>query len=107
VYSIGRLIENHKAFTKRTNVGFVQVSSRNELNVRVWERGCGETLACGTGTCAAVAVANKLGKVGDEVTVHLLGGDLQVEVGKTLLLSGSAERVFKGTLFKEAHEFDV
>ena len=105
VYSIGPIIENHKVFPKRTNVGFVQVSSRNELNVRVWERGCGETLACGTGTCAAVAVANKLGKVGDKVTVHLLGGDLQIEVGKTLLMSGAAEKVFKGTLFKEAIEF--
>jgi diaminopimelate epimerase len=107
VYSIGPLIENHKAFPKRTNVGFVQVSSRSELNVRVWERGCGETLACGTGTCAAVAVANKLGKIGDKVTVHLLGGDLQIEIGKTLLMSGAAEKVFKGTLFKEAHEFDI
>jgi diaminopimelate epimerase len=95
---IGPIIENNEAFPKRTNVGFVQVLNKNELKVRVWERGCGETLACGTGTCAAVAVANKLGKVKDKVTVHVLGGDLQVEVGKTLFLSGAAEKVFEGRL---------
>jgi diaminopimelate epimerase len=101
VEQVGSKIENHKAFPKRTNVGFVQVLNRNELKVRIWERGCGETLACGTGTCAAVAAANKLGKVGNKVTVHVLGGDLQVEVGKSLFLSGAAEKVFEGTLFKE------
>ena len=98
---VGPMVENHEAFPKRTNVGFVQVLSKNELKVRVWERGCGETLACGTGTCAAVAAANKLCKVGNKVTVHVLGGDLQVEVGKSLFLSGAAEKVFQGTLFGE------
>jgi diaminopimelate epimerase len=102
VCQVGPLIENQKVFPKRTNVGFVHVASKNELYVRVWERGCGETLACGTGTCAAVAVANKLGKVGNKVIVHVLGGDLQVEIGETLFLSGIAEKVFEGTLFKEA-----
>ena len=101
VEQIGPKIENHNAFPKRTNVGFVQVLNPNELKVRVWERGCGETLACGTGTCAAAAAANKLGKVGNKVTVHVLGGDLQVEVAKSLFLSGAAEKVFEGTLFKE------
>ena len=96
---IGPMIESHEEFPKRTNVGFVQVISRNELKVRVWERGCGETLACGTGTCAAVAAANKLGKVGNNVTVHVLGGELRVEVAKTLFLSGAAEKVFEGRLF--------
>ena len=99
---VGPMVENHTAFPKRTNVGFVQVLNPNELKVRVWERGCGETLACGTGTCAAVAAANKLGKVGNKVTVHVLGGDLQVEVAKSLSLSGAAEKVFEGTLFSEA-----
>ncbi len=96
---IGPILENHEAFPKRTNVGFVQVLNKNELKVRVWERGCGETLACGTGTCAAAAASNRLGKVKDKVTVHLLGGDLQVEVGKTLFLIGAAEKVFEGRLF--------
>ena len=98
---IGPIVENYKAFPYRTNVAFVQILNRNELKVRVWERGCGETLACGTGTCAAVAAANRLGRVNNNVTVHLLGGDLKVEVGKTLLLIGAAEKVFEGTLFQE------
>jgi len=106
VEEVGSKIENHKAFPKRTNVGFVEILNEHELNVRVWERGCGETLACGTGICAAVAVANKLGKVGNKVTVHALGGDLQVEVAKTLFLSGAAKKVFEGTLFGE-QENDV
>jgi diaminopimelate epimerase len=99
VEQIGPKIENFNAFPKRTNVGFVQVLNQHELEVRVWERGCGETLACGTGTCAAVAVANKLGKVGSRVTVHVAGGDLQVEVDQSLFLIGAAEKVFEGTLF--------
>jgi diaminopimelate epimerase len=102
VEEIGAKIENHKAFPKRTNVGFVEVLNENELNVRVWERGCGETLACGTGTCAAVAASNKLGLVGNKVTVHMLGGDLQVELTETALLTGAAERIFEGKLFREA-----
>jgi diaminopimelate epimerase len=101
VNRVGPAIENHNMFPKRTNVGFVQVVSKDELKVRVWERGCGETLSCGTGTCAAVAAANKLGLVGNKVTVHVLGGDLQVEVGKTMLLSGAAEKVYEGSLFEE------
>ena len=101
VEELGSKIENQKAFPKRTNVGFVEVLNENELNVRVWERGCGETLACGTGTCAAVVAANKLGKVGNKVTVHVLGGNLQVELGKTVFLIGAAEKVYEGTLFKE------
>jgi len=98
---VGPIVENDRAFPKRINVGFVQVLNKNELKVRVWERGCGETLACGTGTCAAVAAANRLGLVGAKVTVHVLGGDLQVEVNKTMLLNGAAEKVYEGTLFKE------
>jgi len=98
---VGPLVEHHPVFPKRTNVGFVQVQNCNELKVRVWERGCGETLACGTGTCAAVAAANKLGKVSAKVTAHVLGGDLQVIVGDSIFLSGAAEKVFEGTLFKE------
>ena len=98
---IGPTVETYRTFPNRINVAFVQVINRSDLKVRVWERGCGETLACGTGTCAAVAAANKLGKVGNNVTVHVLGGDLQVEVGNTLFLSGAAEKVFEGVLFKE------
>ncbi len=96
---IGPEIENSELFPKRTNVGFIQVLNKNELKVRVWERGCGETLACGTGACAAAAAANKLNKVGKKVTVHLRGGDLQVEIAEHVLLSGPAEKVFEGKLF--------
>jgi diaminopimelate epimerase len=101
VEQLGPLIENNKAFPKRTNAGFAQVISRTEMKVRVWERGCGETLACGTGVCAAVAAADKIGKVGHSVLVHVLGGDLQVEVADSLFLSGAAVKVFEGTLFGE------
>jgi diaminopimelate epimerase len=99
VQYVGPLVENHDAFPKRTNVGFVQILNKNELKVRVWERGCGETLACGTGACAAAAAANRLGKVGNKVMVHVLGGDLRVDVaGEALFLSGPAEKVFEGKL---------
>ena len=95
----GPIVENHEAFPKRVNVGFAQIISKNEMKLRVWERGCGETLACGTGTCAAVAAANKLKKVSNKVTVHLRGGDLQIEVGPTIFMTGPAEKVFEGRLF--------
>lgn len=101
VDSTGPMIEENDVFPRKTNVEFVQVLNSSEIKVRVWERGCGETLACGTGTCASVAAAHLLGKVGKKVSVHVLGGDLQVDVGETILLSGSAEKVFEGTLFKE------
>jgi diaminopimelate epimerase len=99
VEHIGPKIENHSVFLERTNVEFVQVLNNNELKVRVWERGCGETLACGTGACAAVVAGNLLQKVSDGVRVHLLGGDLEVEYAERLLLSGPAEKVFGGELF--------
>ncbi|MDR0797158.1 MAG: diaminopimelate epimerase [Nitrososphaerota archaeon] len=95
---IGPFVENHEVFPKRVNVVFVQVIKKDELKVRVWERGCGETLACGTGTCAAVAAANKLGKVDSNVTVHVLGGDLHVEVDKHVFLSGVVEKIYQGFL---------
>jgi diaminopimelate epimerase len=99
VERVGPKIENHSLFPKRTNVGFAQVLNRSELKVRVWERGCGETLACGTGACAAVTAGNLLQKVGSKVTVHLVGGDLEVKYEKRLFLSGPAEKVFEGKLF--------
>ncbi|MDR2203665.1 MAG: diaminopimelate epimerase [Nitrososphaerota archaeon] len=99
---IGPLVEHHKVFPRRTNVGFVQIIGKDELKVRVWERGCGETLACGTGTCAAFAAANKLGKVDNKITVHVLGGDLQVKTNENgILLKGPAEKIYQGTLFGE------
>jgi diaminopimelate epimerase len=99
VQHVGSKIERHRLFPKRTNVEFAQVLSENEAKVRVWERGCGETLACGTGACAAVAAGNLLRKLGSKVRVHLLGGDLEVEYAEHLFLNGPAEKVFEGTLF--------
>jgi diaminopimelate epimerase len=101
VERVGPKIENHQLFPKRTNVEFAQVLNENEVKVRVWERGCGETLACGTGACATVVAGNLLEKLGGKVRVHLLGGDLEVEYTDRLLMNGAAEKVFEGTLFKE------
>ena len=99
VQQIGPKIENHRIFLNKTNVEFAQVLGKNEVKVRVWERGCGETLACGTGACATVVAGNLLNKLGGKVLVHLLGGDLKVEYAERLLLNGSAEKVFEGILF--------
>jgi diaminopimelate epimerase len=101
VQRVGSKIENHRLFPKRTNVEFAQILSENKVKVRVWERGCGETLACGTGACATVVAGNLLKKLGSKVLVHLLGGNLEVEYAERLFLNGSAEKVFEGTLFKE------
>jgi diaminopimelate epimerase len=99
VERVGPKIENHKVFPKRTNVEFAQVLGENEVKVRVWERGCGETLACGTGACATVVAGNLLKRLGGKVRVHLLGGKLDVEYAERLFLNGAAEKVFEGTLF--------
>lgn len=97
VSDVGPKIERHKLFPKRTNVEFVQILSKKEMHVRTWERGVGETLACGTGACASVVAANLLEKTGERVTVHLLGGDLKVEyLNGTVFMDGSAEKVFEG-----------
>ncbi|MEM3673081.1 MAG: diaminopimelate epimerase [Candidatus Bathyarchaeia archaeon] len=97
VSDVGPKIERHKLFPNRTNVEFVQVISKKEMRVRTWERGVGETLACGTGACASVVAANLLGKIGERATVHLLGGDLKVEyLNGTVFMDGPVEKVFEG-----------
>jgi len=96
---IGPIIESHESFPNRTNVEFVQILGRDKLKVRVWERGCGETLACGTGACASAAAANRLGRVSTIVKVHLKGGQLLVELAEHVLMTGPAEKVFEGKLF--------
>ena len=98
VQRVGPKIEMHSFFPQRINVEFAQVLSENDVKVRVWERGCGETLACGTGACATVAAGNLLKKLGSKVRVQLLGGDLEVEYTERLLLNGPAEKVFEGIL---------
>ena len=97
VETVGPKIENHSLFPKRTNVEFVQISGVDKLKVRVWERGVGETLACGTGACAAVVAANLLHKVGDRCTVSLLGGDLDIQLrDDRIFMTGQAEKAFEG-----------
>lgn len=97
--TVGVKFENHERFPKRVNTEFVNVLDRHTAQMRVWERGSGETLACGTGACA-VAVACALdGLTEDEVTVKLLGGDLQIKWDReknTVYMTGPAEVVFDG-----------
>lgn len=99
VHGIGPQVERHPAFPRRTNVEFVRVVKPDELTVRVWERGSGETLACGTGACA-VAVAGALtGRTQRRITAHLPGGDLQLlwsETDNHVYMTGPAVEVFSG-----------
>ncbi|NPV90265.1 MAG: diaminopimelate epimerase [Firmicutes bacterium] len=97
-YRLGPALEQHPLFPKKTNVEFVQVVNPSELKVRVWERGAGETLACGTGACA-VAVAGVLNQYSDRrVKVVLPGGSLDIEWAEDgrLFMTGPAENVFEG-----------
>lgn len=97
----GPLFESHEVFPNKTNTEFVQILSRNEINMRVWERGSGETLACGTGTCASVMACLLNGYTDENVLVHLLGGDLQIAYDKEtnhVFMTGPAETVFEGEL---------
>lgn len=99
IEKIGPAFENHPAFPERTNTEFIRVADRKNLYMRVWERGTGETLACGTGACAS-AVATMLNGLCDRnVTVHLLGGDLQIEWDvrdNVVYMTGPAVTVFTG-----------
>jgi diaminopimelate epimerase len=97
VTEFGPKIENDPTFPNRVNVEFTQIINRKEIEVRVWERGVGETLACGTGACAAVVASNILGKIDQNVIVHLLGGDLGIEYDENIMMSGSAEKAFEGS----------
>lgn len=97
----GPYFENHRLFPRRINTEFVQIISRNELNMRVWERGSNETLACGTGTCACVMASILNGYVDHKVLVHLRGGDLTIEYDEKtnhLFLTGPATTVFDGEM---------
>lgn len=99
----GPKIECHPLFPERTNVEFVTVKDRTELTMRVWERGSGETLACGTGACAAAAAAFGAGMVDGEILVRLAGGELKVTVGQdgTVTQRGMAAMVFDGEVILE------
>ena len=101
IEKIGPKVENHPMFPDWVNTEFVQVLNRHEVNMRVWERGSGETLACGTGTCATVVACVLNGLTDDEVTVHLLGGDLFIKYDRendTVWMTGPAVIAFEGTI---------
>ena len=101
LYKYGPAFENHERFPRRTNTEFVQILSKTEANMRVWERGSGETLACGTGTCASVVAAFLNGLTERKVLVHLLGGDLLIEYDEAsghVFMTGPAVTVFEGEI---------
>ncbi|MCF6253589.1 MAG: diaminopimelate epimerase, partial [Thiomicrorhabdus sp.] len=102
VARLGQALESHAVFPERVNVGFAQIMDRQHIALRVYERGAAETLACGTGACAAMAVLRLWQKVDDSVTVTLPGGDLLIQWdGQTdspIWMSGPAVTVFEGEI---------
>jgi diaminopimelate epimerase len=100
VPTLGPRLETHQRFPAKANIGFVQVVDRDQVRLRVWERGVGETAACGTGACAAVVALQRLGFVDEEVEVRLPGGRVTVSAapGGTVTLTGPAVEVAHGVL---------
>ena len=101
VCELGPLIEAHERFPQRVNAGFMQVVNAHEIKLRVYERGAGETLACGTGACAAAVAGIQLGLLATPVLVHARGGDLQIAwAGENMpvMMTGDAEIVFEGSI---------
>lgn len=100
----GPQIETHLAFPKKVNAGFMQIQNRHEIKLRVFERGSGETLACGTGACAAVVSGILRGHLDSPVTVHTRGGDLSIAWDSTssmqhpVMMTGPAQTVFEGEI---------
>lgn len=102
IEKIGPLFENHTMFPERTNTEFIHVIDRHTIDMRVWERGSGETLACGTGACASVyaCILNELTE--DEVRVRLLGGELKIKYNReknTIFMTGPAVTVYEGEIY--------
>jgi len=101
VDTLGPLIESHQQFPERVNAGFMQIVDRTNIKLRVYERGSGETLACGTGACAAVVVGIQQGLLDNEVNVSLPGGDLNIVwsgEGESVWMTGPATNVFDGEI---------
>ena len=101
IEKIGPAFEKHEAFPEQVNTEFIQVVDRKNLNMRVWERGSGETLACGTGACASLVATVLNGMCDDEATLHLLGGDLKINWDRennTVYLEGPAVTICTGEI---------
>ncbi|WP_342587066.1 diaminopimelate epimerase [Thioflexithrix psekupsensis] len=102
VDSLGRLLESHRFFPERVNVGFMEVISASDIRLRVFERGVGETLACGSGACAAVIIGRLWSKLSDTVTVQLRGGELRIrwsgDINSPIWMTGPAVTVFEGVI---------
>ena len=101
VATLGPQIESHASFPQRVNAGFMQIVNKHEIKLRVYERGSGETLACGTGACAATVSGIMLGLLQSPVLVHARGGDLTIAwhgEGMPVMMTGSAEIVFEGSI---------
>ncbi len=101
VATLGPRIESHSRFPQRTNAGFMQVLTRDHIRLRVYERGAGETLACGTGACAAVVAGHVQGLLDNRVSVDLPGGQLVISwagEGEPVFMTGPASRVFEGII---------
>jgi len=101
VTTLGPLIEHHERFPQRVNVGFMEIVDRGHIRLRVYERGVGETLACGSGACAAVAVAIRNRLLDENVRAELRGGDLTIAwagINNALLMTGPAETVYEGQI---------
>ena len=99
VATLGPAIEGHQRFPRRVNVGFMEVVDRGDIRLRVYERGAGETLACGTGACAAVIIGRQRGLLDRQVRVHVRGGELRVDwvgPGEPVWLTGPAQVAFEG-----------
>lgn len=101
VHSLGPKLEHHPRFPKRVNVGFLQVINRQQARLRVWERGAGETQACGTGACAAAVAAIRQGWMDSPLQLELPGGSLSIEwagPGQPVMMTGPAVRVYEGQI---------
>ena len=100
VHEVGKVLEVHEIFPRRANIEFVEVLNKTTANMRVWERGSGETLACGTGTCASVVAGVLNGLLERKTLVHLLGGDLLIEWKEDnhVYMTGAATTVFTGEI---------
>jgi diaminopimelate epimerase len=107
VEDLGPIVEHHARFPRRVNVGFMQVLEDSHIRLRVYERGVGETLACGTGACAAVAVGRRRGWLAERVRVDLPGGSLRIRwagAGTPVYMTGPAVRVFEGRVSLDTAE---